>query len=100
MDVVYVSNLLYKFIFYSLISTFYNSIKTNTEGSAVWCYGEASLFNLFGKNLCAMDDGQHIDLILLSAINYAIGFFDQLADVFSFILGDFPAGKRLCGDLL
>ena len=47
-----------------------------------------------------MDDGQHIDLILLEAINYAEGFFDQLADVFSFILGDFPSGKRLCGDLL
>jgi len=47
-----------------------------------------------------MDDSQHVDLILHDAINYAIGVFDQLADVFSLILGDFPAEKRLCGDLL
>ena len=47
-----------------------------------------------------MDNGQYVDLILLKAINYAIGFFDQFADVFSFILGYFTAGKWLSGDLL
>ena len=47
-----------------------------------------------------MDNGQHVDLILLNAINNAIGFFDQLANVFSFILGHFAAGKWLSGDLL
>ena len=38
-----------------------------------------------------MDNGQYVDLILLKAINYAIGFFDQFADVFSFILRYFTA---------
>ena len=47
-----------------------------------------------------MDNSQYVNLILLKAINYAIGFFDQFADVFSFILGYFTAGKRLSGDLL
>ncbi len=47
-----------------------------------------------------MDNGQHVDLTLLNAINYAIGFFDQFADVCSFILGHFSAGKWLSGDLL
>ena len=46
-----------------------------------------------------MDNGQHVDLILLNPINYAIRFFDHLADVFSFILGHFAAGKWLGGDL-
>jgi hypothetical protein len=46
-----------------------------------------------------MDNGQHVDLILLNPINYAIGIFDQLADVFSFLLGHFASGKWLSGDL-
>ena len=40
-----------------------------------------------------MDNGQHVDLTLLNALNYAIGFFDQLADVLSFIFGHFAARK-------
>ncbi len=47
-----------------------------------------------------MDNSQYVDLILLKAINYAIGFFDQFADVFSFILGYFTTRKWLSGDLL
>ena len=47
-----------------------------------------------------MYNGEYVDLILLNAINYTIGFFDQLTDVFSFILGHFAAGKWLSGDLL
>ena len=47
-----------------------------------------------------MDNSQYVDLILLKAINNAIGFFDQFANVFSFILRHFATGKWLGGDLL
>jgi hypothetical protein len=31
--------------------------------------------------------GYHIDLILLYAVDDPVGFFDQLADIFSLVLG-------------
>jgi hypothetical protein len=49
--------------------------------------------------LRAADNSQYIDLILLKAINYAIGLFDHFADIFSLVLGYLTTGKWFGGDL-
>jgi len=55
--------------------------------------------NLVGQQACAVDDGQHVDLILFDAVDDPVGLFDQLADIFGLVLGHHAARKGVAGDL-
>jgi hypothetical protein len=49
------------------------------------------LSNFVRQQAGAVDNGQHVDLILLYAVDDPVGFFDQLADIVNLVLGHHAA---------
>ena len=63
----------------------------------LWLFG----FITFSKDVsCAMDDGDHVDLVRFDVIYNAVRPLNHFAKLKKFVFWDGATGKRMIGNLL